>query len=99
LDRDIKYLEKRVQAMEAERIKFLNAPVQLEQYEKAVKRHVDVLEKSIGVKLSIEGVLLDERMQSTSLRFMRIVAVWLLRLVTRSEYKPGQESKEIQCVT
>ncbi|KAF5548037.1 ubiquitin conjugation factor E4 B [Fusarium phyllophilum] len=96
LDRDIKYLEKRVKIMEADRIKFVNNPVQLQQYDKAVQRHVDALEKSIAVKLSIEGVLLDERMQSTSLRFMRIVAVWLLRLVTRSEYKPGQESKEIQ---
>lgn len=98
LDRDIKYLEKRVKAMEAERVKFINAPVQLEQYDRAVKRHVDALEKSIAVKLSIEGVLLDERMQGTSLRFMRIVAVWLLRLVTRSQYKPGLESKEIQYV-
>ncbi|VZH90914.1 unnamed protein product [Fusarium fujikuroi] len=96
LDRDIKYLEKRVKIMEADRIKFVNNPVHLQQYDKAVQRHVDALEKSIAVKLSIEGVLLDERMQSTSLRFMRIVAVWLLRLVTRSEYKPGQESKEIQ---
>ncbi|KAM0220739.1 hypothetical protein ACHAPQ_001517 [Fusarium lateritium] len=96
LDRDIKYLEKRVKIMEADRVKFINVPVQLEQYDKAVKRHVDALEKSIAVKLSIEGVLLDERMQSTSLRFMRIVAVWLLRLVTRSQYKPGLESKEIQ---
>lgn len=99
LDRDIKYLEKRVKIMEADRIKFVNNPVQLQQYDKAVQRHVDALEKSIAVKLSIEGVLLDERMQSTSLRFMRIVAVWLLRLVTRSEYKPGQESKEIQYVS
>ncbi|WZH39337.1 ubiquitin elongating factor core-domain-containing protein [Fusarium acuminatum] len=96
LDRDIKYLEKRVKAMELERVKFINVPVQLEQYDRAVKRHVDALEKSIAVKLSIEGVLLDERMQGTSLRFMRIVAVWLLRLVTRSQYKPGLESKEIQ---
>ncbi|KAG5661063.1 hypothetical protein KAF25_002706 [Fusarium avenaceum] len=96
LDRDIKYLEKRVKAMEAERVKFINTPVQLEQYDRAVKRHVDALEKSIAVKLSIEGVLLDERMQGTSLRFMRIVAVWLLRLVTRSQYKPGLETKEIQ---
>lgn len=98
LDRDIKYLEKRVKAMEAERVKFINVPVQLEQYDRAVKRHVDALEKSIAVKLSIEGVLLDERMQGTSLRFMRIVAVWLLRLVTRSQYKPGLETKEIQYV-
>ncbi|KAJ4261601.1 Ubiquitin conjugation factor E4 [Fusarium torreyae] len=96
MDRDIKYLEKRVKAMEAERHKFANVPVQLRQFEEAVKRHVDVLEKTIAMKLSIEGVLLDERMQSTSLRFMRYVAVWLLRLVTRSKYKPGQESKEIQ---
>ncbi|KAF5027783.1 hypothetical protein F66182_114 [Fusarium sp. NRRL 66182] len=95
-DREIKWLEKRVKAMEAERPKFANHPVQLRQYEEAVKRHADALEKAMATKYSIEGVLLDERMQSTSLRFMRFVAVWLLRLVTGSKYKPGLESDEIQ---
>lgn len=96
LDREIKYLEKHVKAMEAERPKVANSPAQLKMFEEALKRHTNVLEKTIALKYSIEGVLLDERMQSTSLRFMRYVAVWLLRLATGSDYKPGKESKEIQ---
>ena len=98
LDRDIKYLEKRLKAMEAERSKFLNVPSQLKLFDETLKRHNNVLEKSIALKYAIEGVLLDQRMQSTSLRFMRYVAVWLLRLATRSNYKPGKESQEIKYV-
>lgn len=96
LDRDIKYLEKHLKAMEAERPKVANVPHQLRLLEETLKRHTNVLEKTIGMKYAIEGVLLDERMQSTSLRFMRYVAVWLLRLATRSKYKPGLESKEVK---
>lgn len=96
LDRDIKYLEKRVQAMEAERVKVANSPHQLHVFEETVKRHVNVLEKTIGLKHAIEGILLDERMQSTSLRFMRYVAVWLLRIATGQDYKPGRESQMIK---
>ncbi|OAA44088.1 ubiquitin conjugation factor E4 [Beauveria brongniartii RCEF 3172] len=96
LDRDIKYVESRIQAMEAEREKFVNNPQQLSAFEMTVKRHVNVLEKSIGMRHAIEGVLLDDRMQSTSLRFMRYVAVWLLRIATGQDYKPGRESEIIK---
>ncbi|KAF4977567.1 hypothetical protein FZEAL_5938 [Fusarium zealandicum] len=96
MDRDIKYLEKKVKAIEAERPKVENVPHQLRLLEETLMRHVSVLEKTLGMKYAIEGVLLDERMQSTSLRFMRYVAVWLLRLVTRSNYKPGLESQQIK---
>lgn len=99
IDRDIKYLEKHLKAMEAERPKVANVPHQLRLFEETLKRHTKALEKTIGMKYAIEGVLLDERMQSTSLRFMRYVAVWLLRLVTESKYKPGAESQEIKYVS
>ncbi|UKZ89853.1 uncharacterized protein TrAFT101_004894 [Trichoderma asperellum] len=96
LDREIKYLERHLKAMEAERSKLVNAPHQLRLFEETLKRHTNVLEKTIALKYSIEGVLLDERMQSTSLRFMRYVAVWLLRIATGSDYKPGTETETIR---
>ncbi|PHH82012.1 hypothetical protein CDD83_3386 [Cordyceps sp. RAO-2017] len=96
LDREIRYLEKNIQAMEAERPKVANTPHQLRLFEETLKRHTNVLEKTIALKYAIEGALLDERMQSTSLRFMRYVAVWLLRLVSESDYKPGKESQMIK---
>lgn len=95
IDREIKYLEKHIRTMEAERPKLLNSPHQLRMFEESLKRHTTVLEKAISLKYALEGALLDERMQSTSLRFMRYVAVWLLRLATGSNYKPGNE-KEIK---
>ncbi|KAL3959704.1 hypothetical protein ACCO45_004821 [Purpureocillium lilacinum] len=96
LDREIKYLEKNIKAMEAERPKVANSPHQLRLFEETLRRHTNVLEKTIALKYAIEGALLDERMQSTSLRFMRYVAVWLLRLVTGSDYKPGKEVESIK---
>ncbi|KID88629.1 ubiquitin fusion degradation protein 2 [Metarhizium guizhouense ARSEF 977] len=96
LDREIKYLDKHIKAMEAERPKLANSPHQLRLFEETLKRHTNVLEKTIALKHAIEGALLDERMQSTSLRFMRYVAVWLLRLVTGSDYKPGRETEMIR---
>ncbi|KID67096.1 ubiquitin fusion degradation protein 2, partial [Metarhizium hybridum] len=96
LDREIKYLDKHIKAMEAERPKLANSPHQLRLFEETLKRHTNVLEKTIALKHAIEGALLDERMQSTSLRFMRYVAVWLLRLVTGSDYKPGRETQMIR---
>lgn len=98
LDREIKYLDKHIKAMEAERPKLANSPHQLRLFEETLKRHTNVLEKTIALKHAIEGALLDERMQSTSLRFMRYVAVWLLRLVTGSDYKPGRETQMIRYV-
>jgi ubiquitin conjugation factor E4 B len=96
LDDEIKYLEKHLKQMEPERMKFLNSPANLKIFDDAVQRHVNVLEKSMGLRHAIEGALLDERMQGLSLRFMRYVAVWLLRVATGSNYKPGSESKEIK---
>lgn len=95
IDRDIKYLERHVKSMEAERSKMVT-PAQVRLFEETLKRHTNVLEKTTGMKYAIEGALQDERMQSISLRFMRYVAVWLLRLVTGSDYKPGQESQMIK---
>lgn len=98
LDRDLRYFESRIEQMEAERPRMANVPDHAQRLEAAIATHVRTLENAIAKKYAIEGVLLDERMQSTSLRFMRYVAVWLLRLVTRSKYKPGLESSEIKYV-
>lgn len=94
MGRQISHLEKHVKTMEAERPK-LHAN-QLQLLENQLARYIAVLEKTVALKYAIEGVLLDSGMQTTSLRFMRYVAVWLLRLATGSDYKPGTESKTIK---
>ncbi|KAK3898619.1 ubiquitin elongating factor core-domain-containing protein [Staphylotrichum tortipilum] len=90
LDRDIKYYEKHLAAMELERPKFASRPDQLRLLEAAIARHVSVLEQTIALKYSIEGVLLEQKMQSRSLQFMRYVTVWLLRVASQTEYTPGK---------
>ncbi|UQC75247.1 ubiquitin elongating factor core [Colletotrichum lupini] len=91
LERDIKWYEKHLAAMEAERIKVQNQPQQLAMFELTLKRHTTVLEKAIAMKYAIEGIFLDEKMQELSLRFMRYVAVWLLRLASQSSYTPDKD--------
>ncbi|EEY19687.1 ubiquitin conjugation factor E4 [Verticillium alfalfae VaMs.102] len=108
LDRDIKFYEKHITAMEAERYKLANVsirnstmndviandnenPARLAMFEVSLKRHTDVLEKAIASKNAIEGVFLDDKMQELSLRFMKYVAVWMLRLASQSAYTPEKD--------
>ncbi|KAG7285408.1 hypothetical protein NEMBOFW57_010035 [Staphylotrichum longicolle] len=90
LERDIKYYEKNIAIMEAQRPKLINRPDQLRIVDAAMKRHIAVLERSMALKLSIEGVLLEQKMQSRSLQFMRYVTVWLLRVASQTEYTPDK---------
>lgn len=90
LEKDIKYYEKNLAMMEAERPKLANRPDQLRLLDETVKRHTTVLERAISMKYAIEGVLLEQKMQSRSLQFMRYVTVWLLRVASQSEYTPDK---------
>ncbi|KAJ4424226.1 Ubiquitin conjugation factor E4 [Gnomoniopsis sp. IMI 355080] len=93
LDKDIKFYEKHIKKLEAERLKFINSPAQLAMFDVGLRRHTEVLEKSISLKYAIEGCLFDEKMQGRSLQFMRYVSVWLLRVASQTDYKPDQELK------
>ncbi|KAK4213002.1 ubiquitin elongating factor core-domain-containing protein [Rhypophila decipiens] len=94
LDKDIKYYEKHLALMEAERPRLINRPDQLRLLETTLKRHIAVLEKSISLKYAIEGVLLEEKMQGRSLQFMRYVTVWLLRVASKdTKYAPDKQLK------
>lgn len=64
--------------------------MQLAQFEARLKQWTDLLEKSMALKLTIEGVLGDKQMQAKSLLFMRYVTVWLLRVATQTEYTPDK---------
>ena len=93
LDRDIKHYEKNIAMMEAERHKLIHRPEQLRVLDEAVKRHTTVLERSMALKFSIEGILLEQKMQSRSLQFMRYVTVWLLRVASQTTYTPDKPLK------
>lgn len=90
LEKDIKFYEKHLKSLEAERAKFANNPQQLAMFEIGMRRHTDVLEKAMALKFAIEGCLFDEKMQGRSLQFMRYVSVWLLRVASQSDYKPDR---------
>ncbi|KAK1836114.1 ubiquitin conjugation factor E4 [Podospora conica] len=90
LDKDIKFYNKNLVAMEAERIRLADRPDQLRQLDAALVKYTAVLEKAMSLRFSIEGVLLDDKMQARSLQFMRYVTVWLLRVASQSEYSPDK---------
>lgn len=54
---------------------------------------ISAVEKAIALKFSIEGVVLDQGMQTLSLQFMRYVSVWLLRVASGTDYAPGRSFK------
>lgn len=64
--------------------------MQLQLFETALKKHTDTLENAMRTKYALEGVLQDSKMQEVSLRFMRYVAVWLLRVASESNYTPDK---------
>lgn len=91
LERDIKHYEKHIGLMEADRRKLANQPAQLRVLDAALARYTAVLERSMAMKYAIEGVLLEHKMQSRSLQFMRYVTVWLLRVASQTEYTPDKQ--------
>jgi ubiquitin conjugation factor E4 B len=93
LERDIRHYDKNITMMEAERAKLINQPGQLRVLETTLKRYISVLERSLSLKFTIEGVLLEQKMQSRSLQFMRYVSVWLLRVASQTEYTPDKALK------
>ncbi|KAI0161203.1 ubiquitin elongating factor core-domain-containing protein [Xylariaceae sp. FL1272] len=91
LDKDIKYLEKVIKQMEEELPKVQNNPIALSQARRQINHAIGAVEKSIALKHAIQGVVLDQEMQTLSLQFMRYVSVWLLRTASASDYAPGKK--------
>jgi ubiquitin conjugation factor E4 B len=79
--KELKHLAKQVETFEAERPKFSHNPIQLAQFEQALKKYKDRLETGNCIVNAITGVLLDEVSQGRSMSLMRYIIVWLMRLV------------------
>ncbi|KAI2471525.1 ubiquitin conjugation factor E4 [Annulohypoxylon bovei var. microspora] len=93
LDKDIKYVEGLIKKIEAELPNLQNDPFRLTAARQHHQTAINTIEKYIALKYAIEAVVLDEPMQALSLQFMRYVSVWLLRVASGTDYKPGKEIK------
>ncbi|KAI1374861.1 ubiquitin conjugation factor E4 [Hypoxylon crocopeplum] len=93
LDKDIKYVEKIIKQLEDELYKLRNDPVRHHVAKQQHQNAVNSVERYIALKYAIEGVVLDSSMQALSLQFMRYVSVWLLRVASGTDYKPGKDLK------
>ncbi|KAL8997592.1 MAG: hypothetical protein Q9188_006285 [Gyalolechia gomerana] len=92
LEKDLKRMEKHIEEIELDRHKWIDNQAQLRMFDNAIKKYKDQIDKGISYKYAVQGVLLDEQMQARSLQFMRYVIVWLLRLVSQSNF-PKQPIK------
>ena len=90
LQKDVKWLKKELEKFETERHKYALNPVQLKLFDNHVKKIKDQIERGTCTSYAITGVLGDEVMQSRSMQFMRYVIVWLLRIVSGTDF-PRQE--------
>ncbi|ETS77479.1 hypothetical protein PFICI_11353 [Pestalotiopsis fici W106-1] len=91
LDREIKHLQKVEKEVNEQIQKLQGNPLQLAIAKRQQDRIVNVIDKTMALRFSIEGVLTDKSMQTLSLQFMRYVTVWLLRVASGSSYVPGQK--------
>lgn len=90
MDRELKHMSKQIEHFETERHKYVNNPMQLQQFEAALKKFKDQYDKGLSYKYSVQGVLLDELAQTRSMQFMRFVTVWLLRQVSPNGKYPAE---------
>jgi ubiquitin conjugation factor E4 B len=91
LDKDIKHFQRVEKEVTEQMKKLQNSPLQLAIAKRQHDRIISVMEKSMALRYSIQGVLTDQGMQTLSLQFMRYVTVWLLRVASSSAYVPGQK--------
>ncbi|KAG8527920.1 uncharacterized protein KY384_006836 [Bacidia gigantensis] len=93
MDRNLKRMKKHLEDVELERQKILNNPGMLGQFDRAIQKFKDQIEKGTSYKYAVEGVLLDDQNQTRSMQFMRYVIVWLLRLVSPTHNFPQEPLK------
>jgi ubiquitin conjugation factor E4 B len=91
LQKDVKWLQKELVKMEAERPKYASNAMQLAVFDNHVQKIKEQIQRGQCTILAIQGVLLDEITQARSMQFMRYVIVWLLRLVSPGTDFPKHE--------
>lgn len=106
LEKDLRHMETMITKFELERHRWVNNPIQLRQFEAAVKRYKDKYDLGLALKYSLQGLLFDDQWQARSMLFMRYVAVWLLRLVSGNNVPaesirlplPARQPEVFQCL-
>lgn len=91
LEKDLKHMQKQVDQFETDRHKYVNNPVQLTMFEKALTKYKDQIDRGLSYKLACQGVLLDELAQTRSMQFLRYLMVWMLRLVSPTGQFPAEK--------
>lgn len=92
LEKQLKHMQKQVDKFETERHKYVNSPVALSNFERALTKYKDQIDRGLMYKHALTGVLLDETAQTRSMRFMRYVIAFILRLVVPKGQFPGNIS-------
>lgn len=86
LRKDLKHMDKQLEKFEEERQKYAQSPMALAHFDSMFKKYKDQVEQGHCVYFATEGILLDDLSQARSMSFMRYVIVWLLRVVSGTEF-------------
>ncbi|KUL83869.1 hypothetical protein ZTR_06560 [Talaromyces verruculosus] len=86
LEKDLRHMETQINKFELERHKWIHNPMQLRTFEEALKKYKDRLDLGLSLKYSLQGLLFDTVWQTRSMQFMRYVIVWILRLVSGTDF-------------
>ena len=89
LVRDLPELERHLERIQEDRIKYLNSPTALLVVDRNIEKIRVRVDAAIALKYSLEVALLDSTMQASTLLFMRYQMVWLLRLVDPRHQYPS----------
>ncbi|KAI9780878.1 MAG: hypothetical protein M1839_006505 [Geoglossum umbratile] len=95
LEKDLKYLEKQTERMEAERHRFINTP-QLVLFDRQMQKMRERVDSGLSYKFGVQGVLFDDLSQARSMQFMRYVIVWMLRTVSSHHDFPKKKLRQTQ---
>lgn len=90
LKRTIKRWDESLAQFEAQRERYSGQPQMLTVFENRLTQLKQEHERRQSVFHASEGVLLDETLQARAMSFMRYVIVWLLRLVSGTDF-PNQK--------
>ncbi|KAL9619118.1 MAG: hypothetical protein Q9160_006207 [Pyrenula sp. 1 TL-2023] len=90
LEKQLKHMQKQVDKFETERHKYVSNPVALSNFERALTKYKDQIDRGLMYKHALTGVLLDETAQTRSMRFMRYVIAFILTLVLPKGQFPGK---------
>lgn len=86
LRRQLKHMDKEIERFEAEREKYISNPTMLAMFDTRLSKVKEQQSRGYAVVHATDGVLFDEQLQARGMSFMRYIIVWMIRLVSGTDF-------------